>query len=486
MEKEKAVLQAVKTLKRSQFGNGVTAIKVELEAQFDRGRGQRCEETRECNECYGDWESASECENCDGMGYERLVDDAWQSCSEGDAGSSECDDCSGYGRSSCEYCDEGQVECDCGGECDDSGWGSELACHDYIMEKMVDLGLAEKREGEYWNSSHGMNTEYHPIGALKYAEFYRDGSVDSEFTFTIMLDNPENIFLLPKVIEIWNQLGEEIDNGMDVRGAGMHMALLSTEDGSYGSYHSMSETQAMKFTNFKSSMQLLLPALYCLGASNETSRRLDYRRPTIDVDSHRAAIDYRHGALEFRIFDTCYDNPENILDNVVVISKCMKYWAKKRVPNGMKKITEQTTFGDSGGDDLNRFYCLIEHVDLLNTGLRKLKPSYYTITEVKQQRKVTVSKRSIGSRVRKYRKQVTSEYAEYLDRWNWSMIQLRHNRIADLIRSRSSTDTMEQIEANANAYVTERGSERQDLERYVEQRLAQLNNIRGEFTLCAE
>lgn len=280
--------------------------------------------------------------------------------------------------------------------------------HDYMMRRLQDMGLAD--EGNYVTLHDGLETAWQPLRPLTYCEFYYDGSVDSEFTFTLMLDDPENIFLLPKIVDIWNDFAEE-HGTMDIRGAGMHMAFLPG-----GVYPAEKQKDyRVRFDNFKKSMTMLLPALYFLGASCENSRGLDFRKPNIGFEDHRTAIDYRLGALEFRVFDPCYQNPSLILDNFVVMSRTLKYWRKKYKP-GLEKTHKKALFGTDDSNDLDRLYTTYAHLELLNSGLKLLKPGYLTVKEIKNQRKFLRNKHALN----KIRKQTASDaelgYREYLDR----------------------------------------------------------------------
>lgn len=412
-QREMAIVEAVKSAKRSQFK--ATAIKVELEAQMSRS--------------YGDFESTTQ-------------------------------------------------------------------CHDWIMERLSELGLAEYDEDEYNQLSHGVETAWHPIGALKYAEFYFDGSVDSEFTFTLSLKNEEDILLLPKFIKVFKDLAKANGNGMDVRGAGMHMAWVNNKN----CYYPVDSTSAHleRYENFKRSLTLLLPALYFLGTSSDQSRGLTFRRPEVGRGTHRAAIDYRGGALEFRVFDTCYATPSAILDNVVVMSKALRYWTKVYKPSGMEKVTTRIKFGVDTGDTLDRFYVTHKHIDLLNAGLARLKPSYYTIREVKKQRKFVVTKSVLDKRKEEMRKAAETEYAEYDERFNWQLIinrgrymqRLAEDRIYQMQNSFGAAPVIDSpevdLERQVDALIETEKSRKKSTKQYIADKLRSYEaENSGNYTLTA-
>lgn len=493
--KHSAIIDAVNKLKNGEFK--ATAIKVELEAQLDRGRDD--DDCSYCGEGYQD------CNECSGGDY--CCDDCDESgVVEVDGAEEACDRCSGAGRIQCDDCDgSGRVEC---GECDGDwqgeggGYGSDNKCHDFILERLVPLGLAEERpEGEYYEYA----DKYRPVLPLVFSKFYNDGSVDSEHTFTLMLDNPENIFLLPKILEAFTELHEEIngDTEMRVEGAGMHIALLNDPNGYYcpsreTATRNMEADIISTFYNYQSSMQMLLPAMFFLGSSNERSRRLNFRAPRVERgdegNGKYYAINFAYGALEFRLFETCYDNPEAILDMVCVISNSMKYWRKKFIPFRMKGVT-RVYFGNDKDMTLKRFYMHRETLEVLNGGLRILKPSYYTIKQIKEQRNFHVTKATVESSIKKQKKEVELEYKEYEQRFQWRIEIKRHDYMSMLMDRKSSEaikldrsplEYTKELETEADKLIENEKQEKKDVARYVKDRLSQLaEENRGRYCLEA-
>lgn len=479
MDKETVILKAVDKLKKSEFGT--TAIKVELEAQLNRGSGEEgceycIEGMQECGNCdgYGEYE----CHTCEGNGCLdcREADCENEVCSE----SHECPSCDGVGRNTCEGCDgDGRVTCeDCDGNWGgDNEWSSEHYCQMWIMERLSHIGLAEEVEGQ-WKTKL----------PLRFIKFYNDGSVDSELTFTIMLNDPNNILLLPKFIEIFNDFAEQVqgDCEIDVEGAGMHMALLNEPNGNYPNRND----QQIRWENFARSTQLLMPALYFLASDSDRSRGLGYRRPEVGFDTHRSAIDYRHGALEFRVFNTCYDNPETILDNVVVMANMMRYWSENKVPSGLTKITSRTNFGNDNNHTLERFYTTTTHIDLLNAGLAKLKPSYYTIGQLKTQRGFKISKHTLRGAITKRKKEAEVEYREYADRFDWSLKFKRYAHLNMILDNGQVPPVDRQDEAIASAekkvdeFIEAVKKDKLPVVAYVERAINEFNQQRsGQFIL---
>lgn len=376
-------------------------------------------------------------------------------------------------------------------------YNTEL-CHDWMMTKLEELGLATKDDGV--ELSHGIYTAWSPVAPLKYAEFYNDGSVDSEFTFTLSLESPETVFLIPKIMDIFKGLAEANGNGMDVSGAGMHTALINNRDCRYDTTIRSSPGQNDRFNNFSRSMSLLLPALFFLSSPGKTSRALRFRTPKIATGNSDkyTAINYRYGALEFRCFETCYDKPEQILDNIVVISNCMKFWKKTFKPSGLEKIVTRVKFGNDSNYDLERFYKSVEHIDLLNAGLEKLKPSYLTITQCKRQRSFDVSREKLADMDEEIKEEAKASYAEYEERWHWETKIMKGRIVLDhmdsMVRQAGSLTSMtaetkaeieRKAEEQAEDYV-KRSYKKVAQDRFVDDHLSRTkSNNQGRYTLTA-
>lgn len=384
----------------------------------------------------------------------------------------------------------------------------ENDCYDWLMTEFAELGLAEYRPGDWHDlSEHDdgqVSTEWHVMGPLVYADFYNDGSVDSELTLTVALDNAENVLLLPKIVKIWDRFMQAVseETGMtpEVNGAGMHMAFLNSPTCTYPTR--FQSNQLVRYENFRRSMGLLLPALYFLASSDDTSRPLQYREPKVTMydggrswDDRRmdkfSAITYNQGALEFRVFNTCYDHPEVILDNFVVMSNAVcKYWRKVYRDPGMSKITRRTRFGNEMDSSLARLYVSVEHIDLLNEGLKKLKPSYYTIRELKEQRQFRLSKRTFSGLVSRIRKEARLQYKEYENRFDWDLRAFRYEAIATYLTDKAyehrnrqnelkEDEVIQQAEKVADAIISERKEHKQSLEDFVQQQVREQSNTRS-------
>jgi hypothetical protein len=470
MTKDEVICKSVASLR----AKGVTAIKIELEATLNRSYRGRSN----CAHCD---EGRQECGSCEGTGVYGV--------------DSEDNDIE------CDYCEEGYRDCD---ECDgdwegnaDGYIGDDRSCLQFILDHLAHA-TGETANGEAmteYAGGHDCALVNQPFPWLHYAMFYNDGSVDSETTLTVPISGMsleqavENFKKLPLLPEAFKALAEEIGNGMEVSGAGMHTALLFSED---YSYPTRGYALGHELANFRNSMNQLLPALYFLGTSNETSRGLTYRRPTIGIDTHRAAIDYRGGALEFRVFDTCYDKPEAVIDNVVVIANCMRYWSNTYRDPNIHKITRELRFGTDNGRDLERFYQSATHIDVLNAGLERIKPAYYTITELKQQRGFKLNKRKFNGIEKEQASKARAAYQEYVNRHQWVVMarssEWRASLLNDAINYRADGMTDEhlsEIERDVEERKQRFEAERQTVDQYIKDRIAQWKSeTEGQYRLA--
>ena len=307
--------------------------------------------------------------------------------------------------------------------------------HQNILARLESLGLSENISGE-WK----------PKKPLVFAKVYNDLSVDTELTFTLMLNKASNILLLPKIIQIFRDVCEDSGEYFEIDRAGMHIALLNNATGRYPARAKAGDPA--RFKNFRKSMIRLLPALYFLGSHDETSRSLDYRQPQISSSAvpsggrynpenqKYSAVAYREGAVEFRVFETCYENPDAILDMVCVISNAMKFWTTEYTRNNLKKY-KSVRFGIDGGHQLSRMFVMAEHIDLLNAGLNILKPKYYTLKQLKKQRNFTITKASLNTKMKEIRLTAVKNYAEYEKRYSWERIYMEQDYVR-LLASRYS------------------------------------------------
>jgi hypothetical protein len=500
---------------RKAQAKGVTGVKNEFEAVFGRIRNDypTYEESREpsydCTFCEEGTILCEFCESgriscgfCDGGGEIRGFNDDYATCPRCDGdGWHECDECSG---------EEGETCTNCNGDWENANmpeveawrlrhgrqtpeaesvraWHDEAVCHDFLLEHLSQYGLAEKDENLTDDEKHLWRVkEWRPKYPLTFSRVYHDQTVDTEWTHTLALpkEHPEYIFLMEKCREAWVALGEAIGNGIGIDNAGMHMSLLFAPDASYPMRFQTIEQEAEfgnKFHNFRKSMVLLMPALYFLGASRENTRPFSYRVPQASTSKY-SAIHYIDGALEFRVFDTCYDTPDQILHNFAVMVKCLKFWSTKYVRNYLDTVTKgkRMRFGTRDGGKLTDLYITIEHIELLNRGLELIKPDYLTISELKKQRGFDVNKRKLTSKEKEYRLQAAQEYLTYEKRFGWEAVMNEHSLIIREIQRHMESgdipqpgdaDFLDRVKERVNQYMADYQASKKSLEVFTDETL---------------
>lgn len=254
--------------------------------------------------------------------------------------------------------------------------------------------------------------------ALTYGNFYNDGSVDSEFTFTVPI---EKVRVVLEYIVAFREMASGAGSRFETNGAGMHIAILNNPSGNYPEGNNLIHTNSY---NFAQSMTHLLPALYFLGSSNAKSRKLRYRLPQIDLERKYAAITGHRQVFEYRVFETCYDKPEAFLDFFCVIAKTMQFYKAREV-----KLPFFDTIGQLGCADntyhLARFYYTERHIDALDLGLAVLKPDHKTIEQLKRERNFTISKEKLKQDHEKFVFSVKQEAKTELSKYQRRLESMR-------------------------------------------------------------
>jgi hypothetical protein len=358
-QKREAFLDAIRRMK----AKGATGLKIELEA--DMGRD---DDNLDC--C-----SESTCESCKGNGYR--ISDEYQ----GAAG-----------------------------------------CLAYILAEVGITGIGNNID------SYGDEARIHNATPwLRYAKFYNDGSVDSEMTFTIKLDNEADALRILNITQAFKSIEKFVGHTMNVSGAGMHMAVLFTEDAEYpSSYEGISNTSTA-VRNFTKSMTELLPALYFLGASGKNwTRPMSYREPRVSApgvgntnSSKYSAIHFTGGAIEFRVFDTCYDNILQLVDNTIVMANSLRFLDRVYKPTKAQKLAAGGyRFGNDQDRTLDRLYGDVKLLDMMTLGIKDLKPDYYTLTELKKQHGFTLNKTKMNNRKKQALIDAELAYEEYAERYD--------------------------------------------------------------------
>ena len=334
---------------------GFSHLKVELEAQF----GRAAVPAEECLGCNG--EGYNFCPTCSGLGM--------LAREEGD-GLANCEACSGEGFiGDCADCDRRGVR----QTVQDLEW-----CRDFIRERV---------------SEDARNS-------LEFDLFYRDGSCDSEYTFTIPT---EAAIYLPEFVRAFAKLGK-LTGETDIRGAGVHIATM-TQSG----YPYERQLPQAKVQNFTRQVTKLMPALFFLGSAGNRSRSLRYRWPRIHSYEKYSAIYTRGNTLfEFRIFEPCYRHPDRILDYVETIGSTMKYYTNTRAR--VKEIGKRFKF--PRGQSVRRFFFDPEQLEVLDKQLKYFDMSK-SVDELKRERRLNYTPKQLELRRQAKQKLLESKFERF-------------------------------------------------------------------------
>lgn len=345
---------------------GFHYLKFELEADIGR------DGERECQSCYG--EGHTDCDSCNGEGateVEEYIGNAYRD------NWVECEDCSGDGDLTCD---------DCGGEGNLGDYYSEDTCQQF----MRDYVPAEVNE------------------RLIYGHFYDDGSVDSEFTFTIAV---EHFADFQEWLKAFVALAEvECNSSLDVNGAGMHITLLTNSD-----YNNRPQLPRSQMNNFRREVTKLLPALFFVASAGHQSRELSYRMPRISSDDKYSAI-YTHGdsCLEYRLFETCYDRPEAVNEYMQAIANTLRFYTDSSLT--VRSLGQEFGFNNDNSS-VARFYNTPEQLRILNATIKEVKPKDKTFKKLRADRGVNYTIKALTIEDKKKMAQLRVDYRQY--RYNW-------------------------------------------------------------------
>lgn len=431
----KSTVQAI-----SEAGFGY--IKVELEAQLGRPYGDSDDgEYVTCGECDG--EGNHSCNTCDGEGYNEVAltrPDGSESTMTEEVS---CDDCYGDGHLDCDECDgSGEVYEEYSS--DDGEYGSVSVCQDFIEKNISEE--AKK--------------------AIIYGKFYNDGSVDSEYTFTIKL---EDIKVLPEIINSFNLLAEQVGNGMDVDGAGMHVAVLPHEsNGVYPVTRNFS-LDPVKLQNFQTEVTKLLPALFLAATSGNFTRALGYRNPKIEGDKYSAIHIVSGRCLEYRLFETCYQRPEAIFEYLETIARTLEYY--KDPSKKVATMGKEYVFYDREG--IKGFTSTPDQVRIIKKQLKMVLGKNTTLKKFQEARQIDLSVQSrnkdFAKKLARAKKMYKEAVANYEHRLSVPLTEYEQERMVEHERY-GYFDSRQQSKEDKIAYIrglTKPGTEEQFVNRNV-------------------
>ena len=358
-ELEAARKKTVKNILKAGFSH----IKFELEGQMGRRNIPM-----NCQDCTNGRQS---CSNCQGKGVvESPPDVAFPAPTYTD-----CNDCNGDG---------GRVCSTCNGAGQSGSWGDNTACHkfmlNYVLKKRYGMTWAEMREknplpNNSWDEQARVR---YGMPDLTFGYFYVDGSVDSEYTFTVPI---ESLDVVPLYLEAFDALCKHMGRKLDVQGAGMHVSVLPKENN--GKYPTSFRMPSDKVNNFVSEVGKLLPALFFLGTAGNRTRPLGYRNPVVASGKYSAISTHSGTCYEFRVFDTCYERPEAIFDYAAVIANCLKFHADPT--RKVKAIGAKFGFCD-GERNIAKYFTTPEQLRILSATMKHLKPEYKSVKTLREER----------------------------------------------------------------------------------------------------
>lgn len=391
----KSTVQAIKDA-------GFGYVKVELEAQLGRPYENDEGDYVTCGECDG--EGHNHCQTCDGEGYNELELTRPDGSTSDVTEEVTCDDCYGDGHTDCSECEgSGEVYQEYGSE---GEFGSVQVCEDFILDNIS----AEAKE------------------ALIYGRFYNDGSVDSEYTLTIPV---EKVNVLPEFINSFNKLAEAVGNGMDVDGAGMHIAVLPTESNGRYPVPRTVELNPEGLQNFTTEVTKLLPALFIAAASGNFTRALNYRNPKIERDKYSAIHVVNGRCLEYRLFETCYQRPEAVFEFLETISRTLEYYK-----DPSKKVEVQgKEFAFYDREGLKGFTSTPDQVRIIKKQLKMVIGKGVTLKSFAQARELDLSvqtrSKDYSKKLSRTRKMYKEALADFQHRVSRPLTYYEQNRLRD-------------------------------------------------------
>lgn len=363
----KALQDAIERIKNAGFDH----IKVELEGQIGR------DGEADCRDCGGAGNLT--CESCDGAGV--VANPQYTGAIILDTGDHEeeieCATCWGDGETSCD---------ECGGRGTAGDFYEESTCEEF-MRNYVPREVRDR---------------------LVYGQFYDDGSVDSEFTFTVHIDHIKDVM---NWIEAFKALAKECGSGdgIDVRGAGMHISVIPDYmSGEYPCDDGRLNRDGVR--NFTQQVTKLLPALFFLASADHRSRATNYRHVEITEDKYGAISTHDDSCFEFRIFETCYEQPEAFFDYIEVIANCLRYYAD---PTASAKTLGKKFCFNEHGEGVSRFFETCDQLRVLNAQIKELKPRNKTYKRLKQERGVNHTIKSLTLEDKKKAAQLRVEWYEH-------------------------------------------------------------------------
>lgn len=343
-------------------------------------------------------EGSSECYECDGSGTTEYQDD------EGDYQEIDCEYCNGTGER------EGELDYD-------------------DLTNYITNTISEQARDQ-----------------MTYGHAYNDGSVDTEYTFTTTL---EGVKYVPEIMRAFQDYCENEGGDFSIDNAGFHIAVLTE-----GTYPCSEYLNQEYLENFKREVTRLIPALYHEATSNTKTRSLEYRPARISSNKY-SCIAIHNGSMEYRLFDPCFDKPEQVFEYVKVIANTLKYYSKRKLKKNLYEKFEVNT-NLNGENNLGVLYKTPENIKALQNTLKYVNPDGKLKIRIPSYKKQLKQKYSQEIKI-------MSAYQKYTDseKQNWE--RRIHQDWVDLAKWQKQTKKLSDLDKiTAREYV-----EIQENKRYV-------------------
>jgi hypothetical protein len=318
--------------------------------------------------------------------------------------------------------------------------------------------------------------------ATIFMKTYNDGSVDTEITLTLPYTDPKHVEYGMEYLRAFHLLGEEIGQ-ININRAGLHIAIIPNQEGSYPRNCYLN---GRKLTNFMQSMHHLKPALLFLASHDKKSRALNFRDPRGNGEYDKySMVNGSSGVLEYRCFQTCYDNPVALVDYMVVIGNSLKFYSDNPVvAPWFGSIGKVPLEYSNSVETLDKHFITEANLIALEKGVTLLKPSYKTFTQLKAEREFSVTKYAIRKGLTLKRSEFTSQYYEQLPRLNYRSQYQIHRRLAQWYDRAADFNETRAIEDVGTIESIEESNRVPSVVEYVQEQIT--NYVTGGNTACLE
>lgn len=252
----------------------------------------------------------------------------------------QCEECEGRGSYVDDY--DNSVECS---YCDATG--------------RTDNNYLTELEGYIVNAIPSKATE-----KIVFARAYNDGSVDTEYTFTVSL---EGVKYVPDIMKAFQDYCDKNGGDFNIDNAGFHISVLTDSK-----YPCDKPLNNICVDNFSKQVTRLLPALYHEATASNKTRGLEYRPPRVTTSKY-SSITIHHGAIEYRLFDPCFNKPKQVFEYVKVIANTLRYYSKLKLKKNLyEKFEIKNNLRQE--NNLGILYSTSQNIKALQSTLKYVNP----------------------------------------------------------------------------------------------------------------